>query len=230
MVEAIVSESRLPRTQSIHYSLPHQDRLHIDTEASTGSLNFKRGRPVLTTYSSGRVSRAKRDLVREAAATAPTWDAPRFIRWAIGLQPKPETAGDTAPPESITEAEQYFTTGNPEADVAGFGFKLPASSDPTITGVVHDGSTEHAVELDVPNEDEVPPSTGSVTFRCAYWPNQYVKFYINSRVAGKFDDESRLPRGQTDAETIWSAAVNNQTSADERRETVLDVQAIQKAP
>lgn len=185
--------------------------------------------PRLQAPKAGETARAKRELPSTKAAVVPSWDHTRVIRFTVDLQPPMADSGDTALPDSIAETTQYFATGNPENGAAGFGFKVePVSGSPTVRGVVHDGSTEHVTDLDdvAPG---VPPSSGRLSLVAEYYPEDYVRWYVDNAVAGQDADLAHLPSGGgSSAEHLWTATLANNTTNDDRRATDVEARVVQQ--
>lgn len=196
------------------------DSADPDGSASEGNaaLNTREGLPQPTTFGSGDVARVKRSWTNDTLPTPLTWDAARAVRINVDVQPEAEAAGDTDPPASTAETVQYFATGDPEAGQPGFGFKLPG--DGTLQGVVHDGTEEISVGLSARTPFHYPTDRGRLTLSALRSSDQDVAFHVEGDRVGYLDDGPKFD--DVGAETIWSTVIDNQTTGDERRTSVVD--------
>jgi len=209
----------------ITYATARQDKqIHEDSTTGGGALSggiTNEGLPRLVTFGASDSVTVTRRTRSSKMFTETTWDAPRAVAFVVDVSPLPYYYGDTVPPKTLDETVCYFATGNPAGGVAGFGFKIEGGE---LYGVTHSGSEEQTHELT--GSAKRVPDRGPMRLQAVH-PGQAgaggpVRFYGDSGEIGRSDGAAPHGDGGTAHEILWSASLDNQTSADERRRFDVD--------
>jgi len=215
---------------AITYATARQDReIHTDSTTGGGALSggiTNEGLPRLITSFTGDSVTVTRRTRSSKTFTETTWDAPRAVAFVVDVSPLPYYDGDTVPPKTLDETICYFATGNPAGGVAGFGFKVEGGK---LYGVTHNGSEEQTHELQ--GSKKRVPDRGPMRLQAVH-PGQPgaggpVRFYDDTGLIGQSDGAVPHGDGGTAHEILWSASLENQTSADEIRRFDLDAKVQQ---